>query len=147
MVCDEARQRFGVGAIKAALQQDGRQGVHREQALLWLDEWGLVFTTKHGTPIEAHNLLRHFQAMCERIGLPRMRFHELHHTCAALLLAQGVEPRVSMGLLGHSMISTTLDVYATSCRPSSATPPTRWTRYYAPTATAKAVAVPVAVNR
>ncbi len=41
-----------------------------------------------------------------------MRFHELRHTCASLLLAQGVEPRVIMELLGHSMIGTTLDVYA-----------------------------------
>lgn len=98
--------------VAALREHQARQAQDREQALVWLDEWGLVFTTKHGTPIEPRNLLRHFQATCERIGLPRMRFHELRHTCASLLLAQGVEPRVIMELLGHSMISTTLDVYA-----------------------------------
>jgi integrase len=45
-----------------------------------------------------------------------MRFHELRHTYASLLLAQGVEPRVIMELLGHSMIGTTLDVYACPAR-------------------------------
>lgn len=85
--------------VAALRQHHARQTRDREQALVWLDEWDLVFTTKHGTPLEPRNLLRHFQATCQRIGLPCMRFHELRHTCASLLLAQGVEPRVIMELL------------------------------------------------
>ncbi|MGH8884120.1 MAG: tyrosine-type recombinase/integrase [Egibacteraceae bacterium] len=68
-----------------------RQEQERAQAVVWFDEWDLVFTTKHGTPIEPRNLLRHFQAVCARLGLPKLRFHDLRHTCASLLLAQGVE--------------------------------------------------------
>jgi integrase len=44
--------------------------------------------------------------------LPSIRFHDLRHTCASLLLAQGVHPRVIMETLGHSQISLTLDTYA-----------------------------------
>ncbi|MGH8931758.1 MAG: site-specific integrase [Egibacteraceae bacterium] len=62
--------------VAALHEHHARQAQDREQALVWLDEWGLVFTTKHGTPIEPRNLLRHFQATCQRIGLPRLRFHD-----------------------------------------------------------------------
>jgi integrase len=41
-----------------------------------------------------------------------MRFHDLRHTCATLLLAQGIHPRVVMDLLGHSQIGTTMDTYS-----------------------------------
>jgi integrase len=41
-----------------------------------------------------------------------MRIHDLRHTCASLLLAQGVHPRVVMETLGHSQISLTLDTYS-----------------------------------
>lgn len=71
----------------------------------------LVFTTSLGTPIEPRNLNRHFEALCKRAGLRRLRFHDLRHTCASLLLAQGVEPRVIMDTLGHTVIGTTLNLY------------------------------------
>jgi hypothetical protein len=45
-------------------------------------------------------------------GLPRRRFHDLRHTCASLLLAQGVQARDIMETLGHSRIATTMDLYA-----------------------------------
>lgn len=41
-----------------------------------------------------------------------MRFHDLRHTCATLLLAQGVYPRVVMEILGHSQISITMNLYS-----------------------------------
>ena len=41
-----------------------------------------------------------------------MRIHDLRHTTATLLLAQGVHPRVVMELLGHSQVSLTLDTYS-----------------------------------
>ena len=47
----------------------------------------------------------------ERAGLRRIRFHDLRHTCASLLLAQGVSPRVVMELLGHTQLSMTTDLY------------------------------------
>lgn len=85
-----------------------RQQKERAEAEVWLDEWDLVFTTKHGTPIEPRNLLRHFQNLCEKLGLPRLRFHDLRHTCASLLLAQGVDLPIVKETLGHAAIQTTM---------------------------------------
>jgi integrase len=73
---------------------------------------GLVFTTTKGTPINVRNVTRWFHQILERAELPRIRFHDLRHTAASLLLAQGVEPRVIMETLGHSQISLTLNTYS-----------------------------------
>lgn len=73
---------------------------------------GLVFTTTIGTPIEPSNLRREFDALIEQAGVRRIRFHDLRHTCASLLFAQGVPPRVVMDLLGHTTLSITTDLYA-----------------------------------
>jgi integrase len=49
----------------------------------------------------------------KRAGLPQtVRFHDLRHSCATLLIAQGVHPRVVMEILRHSQISTTMNTYA-----------------------------------
>ena len=77
----------------------------------WQDS-GFVFTTTIGTPLEPRNVYRHFQGALERAGLPRKRFHDLRHTCASLLLAQGVHPRVVMEILGHSQIGLTMNTYS-----------------------------------
>jgi integrase len=53
-----------------------------------------------------------FHAAVARLGLPRLRFHDLRHTCATLLLTQGVHPKVVQELLGHSTIAMTLDTYS-----------------------------------
>jgi len=47
-----------------------------------------------------------------KAGLPDVRFHDLRHTAATFLLAQGVDPRTIMETLGHSQISLTLDTYS-----------------------------------
>jgi len=70
-----------------------------------------VFTTAIGTPLDPRNLTRQFAAACKRAKLPATRFHNLRHTCASLLLAQGVQPRVVMETLGHSGIAITMDLY------------------------------------
>ncbi len=51
--------------------------------------------------------------MLERTGLPRStRFHDLRHTCATLLLCEGVHPKLVQELLGHATVATTLDTYS-----------------------------------
>ena len=50
--------------------------------------------------------------MLKASGVPEVRFHDLRHTAATLLLAQGVNPRVIMETLGHSQISLTLNTYS-----------------------------------
>lgn len=79
----------------------------------WYDDpRGLVFTSTVGTPMDGIAVTRRFQAVLDRVGLPKQRFHDLRHACASLLLAQGVSPRVVMETLGHSQISLTLNTYS-----------------------------------
>jgi integrase len=75
-------------------------------------ERGFVFTSGIGTPIEPRRITREFRALLERAGLPAIRLHDLRHSCATLLLAQGVSPRVVMETLGHSQVSLTLNTYS-----------------------------------
>ena len=77
----------------------------------WSDS-GLVFTSTLGTPLDDSNVRGVFTELLDAAGLTRMRIHDLRHTCASLLLAQGVHPRVVMEILGHSQISLTLDTYS-----------------------------------
>ena len=74
--------------------------------------WGLVFTTQRGTPLAPRNVVRLFHSLTRKAGVPPIRFHDLRHTCATLLLARGAQPRVVQELLGHSSISMTLGTYA-----------------------------------
>lgn len=75
-------------------------------------EHDLVFCSPNGTPLYGTNLTKTFQKLLKAAGLPRQRFHDLRHTCASLLLAQGVHPRVVMEVLGHSNISLTMNTYS-----------------------------------
>lgn len=72
----------------------------------------LAFTTPIGTPLDDRNVRRAFQKILAEAELPRIRIHDLRHTCASLLLAQGVHPKVVQEILGHSQISLTLDTYS-----------------------------------
>jgi integrase len=71
-----------------------------------------VFTTPIGTPTDPRSVTREFTAMLKAADLPHIRFHDLRHTAATLLLAQGVDPRTIMETLGHSQISLTLNTYS-----------------------------------
>lgn len=71
-----------------------------------------VFVSSRGTAIDPRNLLRRFKAALERAKLPAtIRFHDLRHSCATFLIAQGEHPRVIMDILGHAQMSTTMDIY------------------------------------
>ena len=82
------------------------------------NEFDLVFTTRAGTPINRHNLTRDFQALLRREDLPKLRFHDLRHTAASLLLAQNVQPRDIMEVLGHSQIGLTMNMYSHVMKPA-----------------------------
>ena len=71
----------------------------------------LVFCTSVGTPVHPRNLVRSFHALLKRAEMPRIRFHDLRHSCLSLLAAQGVPARVAMDIAGHSDIRLTLSVY------------------------------------
>jgi len=73
----------------------------------------LVFTSEVGTLINPSNLRRRsFAPLLQRAGLPRIRFHDLRHTCATLLLSRNVHPKYVQELLGHATVAITLDTYS-----------------------------------
>jgi len=77
------------------------------------EDQGLVFTTETGTPINPSNLRqRSFAPLLKRASLPHIRFHDLRHTCATLLLSKAVHPKFVQELLGHATIAITLDTYS-----------------------------------
>ena len=74
---------------------------------------GLIFASGVGTPINPENLIkRSFKPLLEKAGLPKIRFHDLRHTCATLLLGRCVHPKLVQELLGHATIAMTLDTYS-----------------------------------
>jgi integrase len=74
---------------------------------------GLIFASGVGTPVNPENLVkRSFKPLLEKAGLLEIRFHDLRHTCATLLLSRGVHPKLVQELLGHATIAMTLDTYS-----------------------------------
>jgi integrase len=96
-----------------------RLGEHAKRQLaekLWAgSKWvenDLVFANRFGAPLQARRVIADFHKVLSEAGLPRIRFHDLRHSCATLLLVQGVSPRVVMEILGHSEIAMTMDTYS-----------------------------------
>ena len=98
--------------VKALTEHQKRQVIERLTAGAHWDEHGLVFPTSVGTPLEARSLLRDFRQVIRKGRLPAIRFHDLRHSCATMLLVQGVPARVVMEILGHSEISLTMNTYS-----------------------------------
>jgi integrase len=73
----------------------------------------VIFSSEKGTPLSPENLVnRSFKPLLKRAELPEIRFHDLRHTCATLLLGRGVHPKIVQELLGHATIAMTLDTYS-----------------------------------
>jgi integrase len=72
-----------------------------------------VFASSKGTPLDAQNIVnRHFKPLLRRAGLPDIRWHDLRHTYATLLLARGTHPTYVQKSLGHASVQLTLDRYS-----------------------------------
>ena len=111
---EQSRRTVALPEVATAILKRHRT-THLEERLKtgrrWTDS-GLVFTTTIGTPLDDRNVRRAFKAILRAAKLPNIRIHDLRHTCASLLLVQGVHARVVMETLGHSQISLTLDTYS-----------------------------------
>jgi len=83
----------------------------REVGSTWIDK-DLVFTNAQGYYYSSSTLRKVFRRFLVSIGLPHMRFHDLRHSAATILLAMKVHPKVVQEILGHSQIAMTLDVYS-----------------------------------
>jgi integrase len=96
-----------------ALQAHRDRQFARRAALgdAWHDE-DLVFERGDGHRLEPRTVQRTFVRLVERSGLPRVRFHDLRHTAATLMLANGEHPKIVQERLGHSSIKMTLDRYS-----------------------------------
>ena len=102
------------GAAISALKRHRRAQLEERMRLAGLfADHGLVFASRVGTPVSRQDLVaRSFKPLLKRAGLPDVRFHDLRHTCATLLLGRGVHAKLVQELLGHSTISVTLDTYS-----------------------------------
>jgi len=84
------------------------------------NELALVFPNEAGKPIEHNNLLkRYFERTLKKANLPRTWFHDLRHTYASLLIAQGENIKYIQSQLGHSSPTVTLNVYAHLMKPKN----------------------------
>ncbi len=97
--------------LTALRERAKRQGEWQAAAVGAWVETGFVFTTRHGTPIEPRNFHRHFKARCRKAGVREIPVHTTRRTCASLLAALDVHPRVAMQILRHSQIAVTMDLY------------------------------------
>jgi len=99
-----------IEALRGHLQR--QLGEMEQLGDLYKDQ-GLIFSTQAGTPINPTNLRkRSLEPLLRKAGLPKIRFHDLRHTCATLLLGQNVHPKYVQELLGHATVAITLDTYS-----------------------------------
>jgi len=94
----------------------GHRARQAEERLAASDSYrdgGLIFSTSTGAPCDLPNLTKnHFKPLLATAGIPSIRFYDLRHTAATLLLSAGVNPKIVSERLGHSTITLTLDTYS-----------------------------------
>jgi len=112
-----SRSRRQIALTQVAVEAIRRQGARQNEERLaigpaWRDK-DFVFTDVIGGPLRRSNVLyRNFKPLLKRAGLPQIRFHDLRHTAATLMLLQGIHPKVVSEILGHASVSITLDLYS-----------------------------------
>lgn len=112
-----ARSRRHVALTRAAVaalrRHKGVQAGERLRAGAAWEDMGLVFANEIGRPMDPSNLLRRsFYPLLQAAGLPRIRFHDLRHSAATLMLSRNIHPKVVSEMLGHSQVAVTLDLYS-----------------------------------
>jgi integrase len=120
IITKEPKSRAGRRAIAlsstlvAALRREHARQAERKLYLgsSWANDRDLVFTSVAGTPLDDSALRRGFKKLLDEAGLPRIRFHDLRHTHATLLLLKGVHPKIVSERLGHANVQITLDTYS-----------------------------------
>jgi len=98
-------------AVRELRDHRARQRSERDQGGPGWNPRDLVFTTRIGEPLDGTVVSHQFHRILQQAGLPQRRFHDLRHSCATLLQAQDVSPRVAMEILGHSHIAVTMNMY------------------------------------
>ncbi len=99
-------------AVKVLREHQARQNEARIIKGPEYEDNDLVFATHNGRPLIARNVFREYKTLLRRANLPDIRFHDLRHTAATLMLLQGVSVKVVQERLGHSQVSLTLGTYS-----------------------------------
>ncbi len=99
---------FVIGVLK--MHQEKQQVARAKAGTRWIEK-DLVFCNLTGNYFSPNYLLRLFKQVLSDAGLPHMRFHDLRHSAATILLAMGIHPKVVQELLGHSSFLITMNLY------------------------------------
>jgi integrase len=99
------------------LQTAQQVGYRADMGSAW-PETGLVFTTRTGRPVEPRNLVRSFRRICDANKIRLIKVHHLRHTVGSLLKDLKVPVRDAQTILGHTRISTTLEIYTLTDEPA-----------------------------
>lgn len=98
--------------IEVLLRHQKQQAEQQHEAgSTWVNK-GLVFANPWGDYYSPSTMVKAFGRFLASIGLPHMRFHDLRHSAATILLTMKVHPKVVQEILGHSQITTTMDIYS-----------------------------------
>lgn len=89
-----------------------RQLEHRLAAGPAFRDQALVFANGTGGPLHPNSVASRFRTLAVRAGVPVIRFHDLRHTCATLMMAQGEHPKVVQERLGHADVAMTINLYS-----------------------------------
>lgn len=104
--------KLGEGSLHVLRLHKERQEIQKAVTGERWQENGLIFPSRVGTPGDPSNLRIDFRRVLEKANLPQIRFHDLRHTAASIMLNHGVPVIVASKRLGHSKPSVTLDIYA-----------------------------------
>ncbi len=99
--------------VDALRKHRERQEEVKQKAGEYWQEYDYVFCTSLGTHIHpGHDILEEFKKLLKKAGLPDIRFHDLRHSAATMLLGMGVHPKIVQERLGHHDIGTTMNIYS-----------------------------------
>jgi integrase len=101
---------LGKKSIEKLREHYQRQNQESFKSKDW-QENDLIFSSSLGTPQDQFNLYHQFKSLIENAGLPEIRFHDLRHTAASLMINDGLPIIVVSRRLGHTKVSTTMDIY------------------------------------
>lgn len=109
-----SRRSIALSPVLASLLRRHRAEQQAERILLGnpVKDGDLVFAHPDGSPLDPGTVTHTFTKVIAEAGLHRLRFHDLRHTHATLMLKAGVHPKIVQERLGHGSIAVTLDIYS-----------------------------------
>lgn len=110
-VLEELREYYAYRIKERDKLKDAWNGRDREGR-----EWNFIFSHADGTPFHHERPYLWFRQFIKKNGMRYIRFHDLRHTSATLLINQGVHAKIISERLGHGNITTTMNIYGHSLR-------------------------------